>query len=179
MDADRLHILTGAPGSGKTAILEGLGDRVHTVGEPAREIIAEQRAVGGAGTTDQDPTLFVALLLERSIDKHRDASRSAAALVLFDRGVPDCVAYAAVLGVDPAEGLAAARQYRYHPRVVILEPWEQIYATDVERTMSFEQTFPFHEALVEAFEGAGYTLVPVPPGSVEERVAFVLDAITR
>ena len=46
MGADRLHILTGAPGSGKTAILEGLGDGVHTVGEPAREVIAVQRAVG-------------------------------------------------------------------------------------------------------------------------------------
>ena len=32
---DRLHILTGAPGSGKTAILEGLGGSVHTVGARA------------------------------------------------------------------------------------------------------------------------------------------------
>jgi predicted ATPase len=179
MDTDRLHILTGAPGSGKTAILEGLGDSVHTVAEPAREVIAEQRAIGGAGTSDQDPAIFVALLLQRSIEKHLDASRSAAALVLFDRGVPDCVAYATVSGVDPAESLAAAARYRYHPRVLILEPWERIYATDAERTMSFEQTIPFHAALVDAYEGAGYTLVAVPTGSVEERVAFVLDAITR
>lgn len=179
MGADRLHILTGAPGSGKTAILEGLGDGVHTVGEPAREVIAGQRAVGGTGTSEQDPALFVALLLERSIAKYRDAVQSAAPLVLFDRGVPDCVAYAAVLGVDPAGSLAAARRYRYHPEVMILEPWEQIYASDAERTMSFEQTIPFHAALVDAYEGAGYTLVTVPTGSVAERVAFVGDAITR
>ena len=179
MDADRLHVLTGAPGSGKTAILEGLGDRVRTLEEPAREVIAEQRAIGGAGTTDQDPALFVALLLERSIDKHRVALRSAGALALFDRGVPDCVAYAAVLGVDPTESLAAAERYRYNPRVMILEPWKQIYATDTERTMSYEQTIPFHEALVEAYEGVGYTLVSVPTGSIEDRVAFVRDAIIR
>ena len=179
MDADRLHILTGAPGSGKTAILEGLGDGVQTVAEPAREVIAGQRAIGGAGTSDQDPAHFVALLLERSIDKHRAALRSAATLVLFDRGVPDCAAYATVLGVDPAESLGAAEQYRYNHRVMILEPWEQIYATDDERTMSFGQTILFHEALVDAYERAGYTLVPVPTGSVEDRVAFVLDAITR
>ena len=179
MSPDRLHILTGAPGSGKTAILEGLGDGVHTVREPAREVIAEQRAVGGAGTSEQDPAMFVALLLERSIVKYRDAARSAAPLVLFDRGVPDCVAYAAVLGVDPTGSLAAARQYRYHPQVMILEPWEQIYATDAERTMSFEQTIPFHEALVDAYQGVGYRLVSVPTGSVADRVAFVGDAITR
>jgi predicted ATPase len=177
--ADRLHILTGAPGSGKTAILDGLSDGVHTVREPAREVIAEQRAVGGTGTSEQDPARFVALLLERSIEKYRDAVRSGAPLVVFDRGVPDCVAYAAVSGVDPAESVAAAAQYRYNPRVVILEPWEEIYATDDERTMSFEQTIPFHAALVEAYERAGYTLVTTPTGSVEDRVAFVLDAITR
>ncbi len=179
MGTDRLHILTGAPGSGKTAVLEGLGNGAYTVGEPAREVIAEQRAIGGAGTSDQDPALFVSLLLQRSIDKHRDAVRSAAPVVLLDRGVPDCVAYAALSGVDPAESLAAARQYRYHPQVMILEPWEQIYATDAERTMSFEQTIPFHAALVDAYEGAGYTLVSVPTGSVADRVAFVRDAITR
>ena len=179
MGTDRLHILTGAPGSGKTAVLKGLGTGVHTVDEPAREVIAEQRAIGGAGTSEQDPAMFVALLLQRSIDKHRDAVRSTAPLVLFDRGVPDCVAYAAVSGVDPAEGLAAARRYRYHPEVLILERWEQIYATDAERTMSFEQTTPFHAALVDAYEKAGYTLVVVPTGSVEDRVAFVREAITR
>ena len=179
MGADRLHILTGAPGSGKTAILQRLGDGVHTVGEPAREVIAEQRAVGGAGTSDQEPALFVALLLQRSIDKHRDAVRSTAPLVLFDRGVPDCAAYAAVLGVDPADSLAAARRYRYHPQVMVLEPWEQIYATDAERTMSFEQTIPFHAALVDSYEQAGYTLVSVPTGPLADRAAFVGDAITR
>ena len=179
MGADRLHILTGAPGSGKTAVLEGLGNGFPTVDEPAREVIAEQRSVGGAGTADQDPALFVALLLQRSIDKHRDALRSTAPLVLLDRGVPDCVAYAAVLGVDPTESAAAARLHRYHAEVLILEPWEQIYATDDERTMSFEQTIPFHAALVDAYEGAGYTLVSVPTGSVADRVAFVRDAISR
>jgi predicted ATPase len=177
MSADRLRILTGAPGSGKTAVLEGLGDGVQTVVEPAREIIAEQRAIGGTGTSEQDPALFVALLLERSIGDYRSALRSAAPLVLFDRGVPDCVAYAAVLGVDPSASLAAAERHRYHAQVMILEPWEQIYATDDERTMSFEQTIPFHAALVDAYEGADYTLVAVPSGPVEDRVAFVRDAI--
>src|SRR4029077_5644560 len=101
-------------------VLQGLGGSVRTVGEPAREIVAEQRAIGGAGTADHDPALFVALLLQRSIDTYRDAVRSTAPLVLFDRGVPDCVAYAAVLGVDPAGTLAAARRDRYHPAVMIL-----------------------------------------------------------
>ena len=65
-----LHILTGAPGSGKTAILDTIGADIRCVGEPAREIIAEQRAIGGDGTSDRNASLFVDLLLQRSIDKH-------------------------------------------------------------------------------------------------------------
>ena len=63
-------ILTGAPGGGKTAILSRIGDEIRTIAEPAREILAEQRAIGGRGTPEQDPDLFVQLLLERSIQKH-------------------------------------------------------------------------------------------------------------
>lgn len=179
MHGNKLHILTGAPGSGKTAILRQLGDGVDTVAEPAREVIAEQRAIGGTGTSEQDPARFLTLLLQRSIDKYRHATRSAAPLVLFDRGVPDCVAYATVSDVDPSPSVAAARRYRYHPTVMILEPWERIYATDVERTMSFAETIPFHAALVEAYERAGYGLVAVPTGSVAERIAFVRDVLAR
>ena len=65
-----LHILTGAPGSGKTAILDTIGADIRCVGEPAREILAEQRAIDGDGTSDRNASLFVDLLLQRSIDKH-------------------------------------------------------------------------------------------------------------
>jgi predicted ATPase len=64
-----LFILTGAPGSGKTSILGRLGNEFRCVNEPAREILAEQRATGGSGTWDQDASLFVHLLLQRSIEK--------------------------------------------------------------------------------------------------------------
>jgi predicted ATPase len=65
-----LHVLTGAPGSGKTAILDNIGADIRCVGEPAREILAEQRAIDGDGKSDRNASLFVDLLLQRSIDKH-------------------------------------------------------------------------------------------------------------
>jgi predicted ATPase len=177
MNAVDLHILTGAPGAGKSAILEGLGVGMHRVREPAREVIAEQRAIGGTGTAEQDPALFVALLLRRSIERYLEAIDTEASAALFDRGVPDCIAYAVVLGTDAAPSVVAAARHRYHPEVLLLEPWEQIYATDDERTMSFEDTIPFHDALVDAYARSGYALVAVPRGSVEDRVAFVRDAL--
>ena len=50
--------------------------------------------------------------------------------------------------------------------------------TDDERTMSFADTIPFHAALVDAYQGAGYSLVEVPRESAEHRAAFIRDRIT-
>lgn len=171
-DAAARYVLTGAPGAGKTAILEHLGADVRCVGEPAREILAEQRASGGGGTPDQDPSLFVDLLLRRSIAKH-EAAREGEGPVLFDRGVPDCVAYASYLGVDPTASRRACAAHRYHREVLILEPWEAIYTTDDERTMTFADTLAFHDAVRAAYAEATYALVEVPRGSVGDRAAFV------
>ena len=171
-----LIVLTGAPGTGKTAILDRLSVDVSGVPEPAREVLAEQRAVGGEGTPDRDPRLFVQLLLRRSIDTYEAALRSGSP-TLFDRGIPDCVAYAVILGVDPTSAARAADRYRYNQEVFSLAPWEQIYKTDPERTMSFDDTLSFHAALVEAYDDAGYVLTLVPKGPVGERAAFVRDWI--
>jgi predicted ATPase len=174
--AANLFILTGAPGSGKTTILDNIGSDIRCVGEPAREILEEQRASDGAGTPDRDPSMFVELLLRRSIDKHEAAQRGEGS-VMFDRGLPDCVAYAALMGTDPTPSVRASEQYRYHSEVLVLEPWEEIYTVDDERTMSFADTFAFHEALIDAYERVRYTLVEVPRGTVESRASFVRNFI--
>ena len=138
--ASNLFVLTGAPGTGKSAILNQLTDQVRCVDEPAREVIAEQRASGGRGTWDQDPSLFVSLLLQRSIDKYETA-RGSGERVLFDRGIPDCVVYAIRAGADPTSALTAADTFRYEPHVLFLERWSDVYTTDEERIISFDDTF--------------------------------------
>lgn len=177
MLAADLYIVTGAPGSGKTAILDHIGAGIRCVGEPAREVLAEQRSVDGAGTPDRDARLFLDLLLQRSIDKHVVAQRWEGSVV-FDRGIPDCIAYAVMLGVDLTPSLLASQRHRYNNKVLLLEPWEEIYVRDEERTMTFADTVPFHRALTDAYERAGYTLVELPRDSVEKRAAFLRDFVT-
>jgi predicted ATPase len=169
---DALWILTGAPGSGKTVILDEFRASMRCVDEPARRVLAEQRANDGSGTPERDAARFAQLLLELAVADH-DQARRAGGTVLFDRGVPDCIAYATYLAVDPGPSVAAAERYRYQDDVLILEPWKEIYATDDERTMSFDQTVTFHDELIAAYDRAGYRLIPVPQGSVQRRVDFV------
>jgi predicted ATPase len=171
---DERFVLTGAPGSGKTAILDALRPDIRCVDEPARRILAEQRRSDGRGTPDRDPTLFLRLLLERAISDH-EAARPSDGPILFDRGVPDCVAYAILLCVDPADAREAALRFRYRAEVFIVEPWEEIYVTDEERTMTFSDTIPFHELIVGAYRTAGYELLVVPRADAAGRASFVLD----
>src|SRR5262245_8843038 len=117
-----LTVVTGAPGAGKTAILTALEPSIPHVPEPARVVLAAERAAGGKGTPDQDPALFVRRLLDRSIESHQDALRAGGPM-LFDRGVPDCAAYARLLGVDPAPSIEAASAYRYRGIVLVAKPW--------------------------------------------------------
>ena len=157
-----LIILTGSPGSGKTAILSRLKGEFRCVDEPAREVLAEQRATGGRGTWDQDPPLFVHLLLERSIVKYETARRSGDT-VLFDRGVPDCVVYAVLAGAEPGPSLAAVDLYRYQPHVLFLEPWSDIYKTDEKGNRTYLSSAEIDAARLEARATRDLTCNPASP----------------
>ena len=111
---------------------------IRSMGEPAREVLAEQRAIDGDGTHDRDRSLFVALLLQRSVDKY-EAAQHEESPVMFDRGIPDCITYAAVMDVDPTPSLEAARRAplpsrRAHPRAVGGDLRHRRRADDVVRT---------------------------------------------
>jgi len=168
----RLIAVSGAPGSGKTAVLERLRSEVTVIPEPARAILAEQRSSGGRGTWDQDIALFVRLLLERAIDDHERATERGGT-VLFDRGAPDCVVYAERAGLDVTPSLEASASFRYETEILFFPPWREIYTTDDERRMSFEDSVAFGEDLRNVYLRCGYTIVDAPRGSVLERVAFV------
>jgi len=151
--------------------------RYETVAEPARELIAEHRHSSGEATLDHRPELFVEMLISRSIENHTAASSSA--LTVFDRGVPDCIAYAMAYELDPGPALEAASRYRYEDSVFIASSWEEIYATDSMRRATFAQAEAFYAHVVEAYIRLGYQIIELPKVSVEERSAFIVDEIER
>jgi predicted ATPase len=119
-----------------------------------------------------DASLFLDLLLQRSIDNYREAQRRDGVTV-FDRGIPDCIAYAVVLGLDHGASVVASRRYRYNREVLVTEPWEEIDTFDEERTISFEDTIEFQAAIRDAYDRAGYSLVEVRRDSIANRATFM------
>jgi predicted ATPase len=95
--------------------------------------------------------------------------------VFFDRGVPEVLAWARILGVGvQPHHLAAVAGCRYSPKVFVTEPWPEIYATDAERRETFEQAARSYKPTIAAYVEAGYKLCIVPKATVQERVEFVL-----
>jgi predicted ATPase len=171
---DRFFLLTGAFGSGKSTLLEYLQLRgVRGIAEPARPVLAEQRSIQGNGLPEKDPRLFVELMLSRMLDAYRQNDASAGP-VLFDRGMPDILGYAALFGFNLPHCENAARLYRYNPKVFMAPAWEQIYCADDERTLPFSQARKFGNDLQTIYTRLGYTLIDLPCVSVGERANFIL-----
>lgn len=172
----RRYVVTGGLGTGKTTVIDALGGAVMAITEPARELIAQHRAETGGASLDGDPERFVERLVDLSIEKHQSVPQGATAV--FDRGVPDCVAYATVYGIDPDPAIEAAARYRYESPVFVAPPWKEIYATDEMRTATYAQAEEFHTAVVSAYDDLGYELIELPRASAEERAAFISARIS-
>ena len=161
-------VITGAMGSGKSTLCVELCKLGFTVvPEPARIVLAEQRAAGGDGVPERSPQRFCDLMLERmkfDYDEHPSA--------FYDRGIPDLVGYAHLFGFEPPR----VDDYRYHDRVFVLPAWREIYATDDERKMTFEMAKAFGEDVRCIYEGLGYEIIDVPKDTPDARARFIISA---
>ncbi|AWV07367.1 ATPase [Lysobacter maris] len=175
MNSQHFHVITGASGAGKSSLLAALSALGHsTVPEVALAILREQRAGNGRLLPGVDRAGFMEALLLRSIEAHR-AAAALPAPVFFDRGVPECVAWMRLMGLEAkSEHLEAAARCRYAGTVFVAEPWPEIYVRDGEREASFERAARSFAPTVAAYVEAGYRICILPKVPVRERVAFVL-----
>ncbi len=174
---DQLTILTGGPGVGKTSLLNALaGAGYGCVPEVARVIIVEEVEKGGNALPWGDTALYTSYMLERSLADYL-ANCNNSQLTFFDRGLPDTLAYARLIGLEMADEVEqVCTAYRYDTIVFLLPFWEEIYCRDNERKQSVEEAMETDRVMRETYLSLGYRVVEVPRVPVAERVAFILRA---
>ncbi|HLV87479.1 MAG TPA: AAA family ATPase [Candidatus Sulfotelmatobacter sp.] len=177
-NADRFIVITGGPGSGKTALLDALQREGYARSvEAGRAIIQGQVTIGGPALPWNDRALFSELMLSWEMRSY-EIARNTDGFVFFDRGVPDVIGYRSLCGLPVPDYMRrAAAVFRYHRRVFIAPPWQEIFRQDEERKQDFEEAVRTHKALAASYAECGYELVELPRLSVIERVRFVTEKI--
>lgn len=160
---ERLFVLSGCSGGGKSTLIEALAARGHaTMAEPGRRVL---RAGGPAPWEDLEGFLRACLAL--AVLDHARA-RAMPGPVIFDRSAVD-----ALSGLEALGAAGEAPGLRYASPVFLVPPWPELFACDAERRHGFEAAVAEYKRLAGAFLAAGYAVEIMPKASVAERVAWI------
>ena len=127
----------------------------------------------------EKPLLFSELLLEGRKKQFHNAANESCDVVFIDRGIPDVLAYMHYIGDSyPATFDSACREHLYS-KIFILPPWEEIYISDEARYENFEQAKLINTHLIETYHNYGYESIEPPKATMDNRILFILDKISK
>jgi predicted ATPase len=170
------YILTGAPGSGKTAILRWLESDGHVVvEEAATDVIALQQAWGNPEPWTSPS--FVDAIAELQRRRQLQAAAIACGVQFYDRSPVCTYALCTFLGRPaPAALLRELERIEdekiYERRVLFVENLGFVARTEARR-ISFEDSLRFEEIHEETYRAFGYDCVRIPPGKLPDRAEAV------
>jgi predicted ATPase len=173
-------ILTGAPGSGKTAVirqleLEGFG----VIEEAATAVIALEQARGNTEPWKQASFIDAVVTLQKQ--RLERASSQIGQIQFHDRSA-FCTAALAVYLKFPISDVLAHELERlreetvFQRRVFFIQNLGFITPTEARR-ISFEETLRFERIHEETYRSFGFEIFPVKPGSIAQRMEAIKGAL--
>ena len=169
-------MITGAPSSGKTTLvkeLEKLGYRV--VHEVARAIIEmEMEKDRTLEEIRSDKESFENLVLDTKIAIEAKLPKDE--VILFDRAVPDSIAYFEIAGVDTQEAVAKSPRNRYK-KIFLLDrlPFHRDHA----RIEDQETAARLDRGLEASYRGLGYDVIRIGVMPVKDRLSLIVQEIEK
>lgn len=165
-------VLTGAPGAGKTTVLERFRSRGFTCNAEVARIHIEQELAKGR-TLDEirakEDEFQRALVLTKVQMEERSAP---SAVILWDRGLPDSISYFRMAGLDPSELLPACRIRRY----ALVFVFDLLSLDRDNARTEDDETRRLLDTWLEAdYRDLDYDVIRVPEMSIERREEVLMD----
>lgn len=171
------YLITGCSSGGKSTLLAALAARgFHTIPEPGRRIVAEERAGDGKALPWVDEKAFAKRALQMATDDLAEVAAQKGP-VFCDRGLIDAaVALQHAAGVPLSTSLGSNSPYQ--DPVFLAPPWPEIYQTEADRPHGFEAAVAEYHRITEALAELNLVAVHLPKASVNARVDFVLSHLS-
>ena len=164
-------VITGAPCSGKTAVIIELERRGYpVVHEAARRYIDEELEKGKSiDRIKADIFSFERHILYQKIET--ETALSDQDLIFLDRAIPDSIGYYILEGLEPDDPIEKGKLFRYK-RIFFFERLE--FEKDRVRSEDDRIAARLDHLVKKGYQMLGYPLVYVPLMPVQERSDFVL-----
>jgi predicted ATPase len=167
-------VITGAPSSGKTSVIDVLAARGYaTKGEAARIVIEKHLAQDDTLADIRSPDRVVAFQHEiLAMKLETEAALDPAQTVFLDRGVPDTLSYLKLAGQKTEAARAACFRFRY--RQVFIFDRLPVVADKVRSEDDFAAA-QLDIEIEKDYRAIGYDTQRVPVLPVAKRADFILD----
>lgn len=172
------YIITGGPGFGKSTVincLRALG--IMVIPEAARYVIDRNSIAGQDLLTISSRYTFDKYIIKIMVEQYLQCNKSK--LTLYDRGIPDLIAWRKYFKMNCDDVIELAHQYKYENMVFITKPWIEIYSQNVNRPFSFDASCEINTILGDVYTDLGYTLEYLPNDTNEARVDFILGKLSQ
>jgi predicted ATPase len=176
---NKLIVISGCSGGGKSTILSELSNQGYTViEEVGRKLVKKQLAENSTTTPWMNPQDFCKLLIKQSIEEYSHAKKINIAknnIIFFDRSFLEGISYFQSLKIHEYDHFID--ELRYYPIIFITPPWEEIYTQDNERKHSFKDGVKEYNQLLNFYPKQGYKIIEIPKINVKERVKFIISNV--
>ena len=165
-------VITGAPSSGKTTLLQRLASKGYNVNPDMSRKLLEQNLQSGLRPEQVRAAEreFQSELLQLMVDVELKLLPDD--LIFHEYALPDNVAFWRKAGFElPEVLLQSARLFKYR-EIFVLEPLE--LKRDGIRIESEADQKVIHNLILESYREVGYEPIIIPVGSVESRIENVL-----
>jgi len=172
MEKNQKYIITGAPGTGKTTLIEALSSKGYSVmTEVSRDVIIEQQKTGGNAYPWEDVVTYAGLVYNRTKQRLENCANA----LFVDRSLIDTMAYLKFYEQDISKEISDFTYHKHYNTIVFFAPsWKEIYKKDSQRPQEFNELNGLDELLWETYQNLGFTCVLLPKTEVAKRVEFVL-----